>query len=136
MKIYLAGPMSGIPQSNFPLFDTVAAVLRGRGWDVISPAELDDPDVRAKVLVDKSTGKTWGEFLARDVKLIADEGVEGIIFLPEWYTSRGARLEAMVGLLQPNFTFFEYYTEDHGVWEVSRGYVSTQLHRQVIREAA
>lgn len=128
--------MSGYPQSNFPLFDTVAAELRASGWDVVSPAELDDPDVRAKVLVDKSTGKTWGEFLARDVKLIADEGVEGIIFLPEWYTSRGARLEATVGLLQPNFFFFEYYTENNEVWEVSREYVSSKLHRQVIREAA
>lgn len=46
MRAYLAGPMSNIPQFNFPAFDDAAADLRARGWDIVSPAELDRPEVR------------------------------------------------------------------------------------------
>lgn len=44
------------------------------------------------------TGETWGDILARDVKLIADE-CDGVAFLPGWGGSRGSKLEAYVGLL-------------------------------------
>ena len=53
--------------------------------------------------------KTWGDFLSRDVKLIADT-VGGIIFLPNWEQSRGARLEAFVGILCRHL--FAQYWED------------------------
>ncbi|KKL43628.1 hypothetical protein LCGC14_2366920, partial [marine sediment metagenome] len=32
LKYYLAGPMSGYPQFNIPLFDQVTAVLRADGY--------------------------------------------------------------------------------------------------------
>ena len=99
MKVYIAGPMTGLPQNNFPAFDAVAAYMRGVGHVVISPAELDDPVDRDLALKDLPATKTWGDFLARDVKLIADAGIEAIVLLPFWYDSRGARLEATVGLL-------------------------------------
>jgi hypothetical protein len=100
---YLAGPMSGFPQFNIPLFDLVSLHLRDQYWDVISPAELDDPEFREMCLASK-TGteligdKTWGDLLARDVKIVADQ-VTGLILLPGWTRSRGARLETFVGLL-------------------------------------
>ena len=106
MKYYLAGPMSGKPQFNYPLFDEVANGLRANGLDIVSPAEMDDEDVRANAManmtgemaeVNEVSSETWGDFLARDVKLIADE-LNAIILLPEWDTSRGARLEAFVAL--------------------------------------
>lgn len=106
MKYYLAGPMTGIPQFNFPAFTDAAAKLRGRGLEIISPAELDDPKTRddalaspdGKLIDGKSSGQTWGEFLARDVRIVADQ-VKGIIFLPGWEDSKGAKLEAYVGIL-------------------------------------
>jgi hypothetical protein len=107
MKVYLAGPMTGIPQFNFPAFDAAAADLRARGYTVVSPAELDRPDTRAAALASPdgamgsgtNNGETWGDFLARDVKLIADEGIEAIVCLPGWVNSRGARLETFVARL-------------------------------------
>jgi hypothetical protein len=35
--------MTGIAQFNFPAFDAAAAELRDQGYEIISPAELDDP---------------------------------------------------------------------------------------------
>lgn len=107
MKFYLAGPMSGIPQFNFPAFDTAAGRLRDLGHEIVSPAELDDEQTRAEALEspdgkptqrDKVNGHTWGDFLARDVKIVADQ-VQGVVFLPGWERSRGAKLEAFVGVL-------------------------------------
>ena len=50
VRVYIAGPMTGIPQYNFPEFDRVATLLRAMGYDVVSPAELDDPVDRAAAL--------------------------------------------------------------------------------------
>lgn len=116
MKLYLGGQMTGIPQFNFPAFDTAAGTLRDRGYDIVSPAELDDPKTREAALASPdgapgsgaSNGETWGDFLARDVKLIADE-VDGAVFMEGWQQSRGARLEALVCTLEhkPVFLYDE-----------------------------
>lgn len=42
-RIYLAGPMTGLPELNFPLFKSEAARLRALGFDVVNPAEIS-PD--------------------------------------------------------------------------------------------
>ena len=124
MKIYLAGPMSGYDQSNFPLFDRVSKQLRAEGWEVVSPAELDNAEVRAAVMLNKPTRHTWGDYLSRDVKVIADGGVEGIIFLPQWFKSKGARLEGTVGLLKSkDFKFFRWDEDTEEVTPLRRGHV-------------
>lgn len=109
MKVYIAGPMTGIPHFNFPAFDAAAAKLRELGYDVVSPAELDDETDRDAALKSpdgsalsygnaqgSGVKKTWGEFLARDVKLLSDGGIEAVFVLPGWRKSRGARLETFV----------------------------------------
>ena len=98
------GPMSGIPQFNYPAFDVAAVTLRAAGYEVQSPAELDNAETRAKALSSPDgspgsgshDGETWGDFLARDVKLIADSGIHEIRVLPGWSRSRGARLETFI----------------------------------------
>jgi hypothetical protein len=105
MRLYIAGPMTGIPQFNYPAFEAMARSLRRADYDVVSPAEMDDPATQAAALAShdgapgtgSANGETWGDFLARDVKLIADDGIEGIVVLPGWANSRGARLETFVG---------------------------------------
>jgi hypothetical protein len=120
MKVYIAGPMTGVPQFNVPLFDHVARQLRAQGYDVVSPAELDSPEMRAAALKSKdgayerlknATGETWGEVLARDVRVLSDQGIEGIVLLPHWWRSRGATLEVTVGLLN-KLRFFTWQVEE------------------------
>lgn len=41
MRVYLAGPMRGLPQFNFPAFDAGAATLEALGHEVFNPADRD-----------------------------------------------------------------------------------------------
>jgi hypothetical protein len=99
--------MTGYPQFNFPLFHMASAKLRAAGFAIISPAEMDSPAVQTAAIASadgkldaqgKIAGETWGEILARDVRIVADQ-VQGLIFLPKWFDSKGAKLEAFTALL-------------------------------------
>jgi Domain of unknown function (DUF4406) len=104
---YVCGPMTGIPRFNYPLFDLVTQRLRLTA-EVISPCELDSqamqdgarasPDGDFGQLTELSNGETWGDVLARDVRII-EKRVGQFALLPGWQRSRGARLEVFVGLL-------------------------------------
>lgn len=105
--VYVAGPMSGIPKHNFPAFDAAAKALRKMGYAVVSPSEMDDPAFRRSAMRSK-TGSlhegmyrttTWGNLLSRDVKLIADGGIDAVVVLEGWEKSKGARLETFVARL-------------------------------------
>ena len=127
---YLAGPMTGIPQFNFPAFTAAAAALRATGIELIVPSETDSPAVQAVALKSsdgtldangKVGGETWGDILAKDVKLIADV-VQGIILLPGWEKSRGARLECFVNCLcKGSFALYKPLSQD--VTPVTEAYV-------------
>jgi len=75
--------MSGLPDLNFHAFHAAAELLRGAGYDVVNPAELN-PD----------PGKTWRECMSVDIKALVD--CEGVALLPGWTESRGAMLEARI----------------------------------------
>jgi hypothetical protein len=103
-RAYLANRMTNVPQFNYPWFDEAARDLRTQGHTIFSPAEMDDPETRAAALASPdgapgsgvANGETWGDFLSRDVKLIADSNLDAIIVGPEWHLSKGARLETFV----------------------------------------
>lgn len=79
-KIYLSGPMTGLPQLNQPAFDAEAARLRSLGYEVINPAEIN-------VGVDAP----WHECMRRDIKALLD--CDAIALLDGWHDSLGAHLE-------------------------------------------
>ena len=111
MKYYVAGPMSHIPQFNFPAFFKARDELTAMGYSVLLPCDMDDTAAveAAMASVDGKPGSsllTWSQCLGKDVELIADH-VKCIIFLPGWKNSRGARLEAFVGTLCGH-KFMEY----------------------------
>lgn len=95
--IYLAGKMSGLPNFGFEIFDANAAFLRDLGWRVISPADLDREsgfDGEGK----NGSECSEDQFLAamrRDYAALLT--CDAIAFLPNWITSRGAKLERDFG---------------------------------------
>lgn len=86
MRLYLAGPMRGIPEWNFPAFRAAAAALRARGYEVVSPAEMDDAIGGPEVAV-----QDMRNTLSRD--LVEVFKCDGIALLPGWESSPGALLE-------------------------------------------
>jgi hypothetical protein len=79
-RVYLAGPMTGLPELNFPAFHDAAARLRAHGYEVVSPAEVNpEPDLE------------WAVCLRRDIPHLCTCDV--IALLPGWEKSRGAKLE-------------------------------------------
>lgn len=139
MKLYLAGPMTGLPQFNFPLFDAVAAALRAQGHEVTNPTEMDSPEWRAAAMASPDgdvakavalTHQSWGDLLARDVKLVAD-GIEGVVLLPGWQHSRGAKLEAFTAVLCRKTLFFWDSATQQATW-VSPFFVMSVIHQFTI----
>lgn len=127
MRLYLAGPMSGIEQFNFPAFREAAESLRAAGVDIVSPVEMDDNDGigdEALASEDGDASKlsmTWAQLLARDVMILGDEteaAVDGIVFLPGWIASRGARLEAFTALLSRKYYFFDYVASTRSMMQI------------------
>lgn len=92
LTVYLAGPMRGIPEYNFPRFKSAAEFLRSMGYEVVSPAEHDE-----SIGFDAKTGDGDQQFkksIGWDMEQILDS--VGIMLLDGWENSKGARLEAAV----------------------------------------
>ena len=83
MQIYIAGPMTGYPDHNFPAFHAAAKSIRDEGFSVINPAEIC-PEL----------GKPWEYYMRRDLTEMLKCDV--IYLLKGWDKSKGALLEKHV----------------------------------------
>lgn len=102
-KCYLAGPMSNIPQFNFPAFFSAEKELEARGYEVFNPARKDvenhgdafysciggSHEELAAILGYKADYK---HFLKIDLNWILDNA-DAIAFLPGWENSKGVKAE-------------------------------------------
>jgi hypothetical protein len=82
-RLYLAGPMTGFEDFNFPAFNKMAADLRAKGYIVENPAEHG-------VVVDAE----WRDYMAYDLTRLGLCGLVAV--LPGWENSKGARLEVHI----------------------------------------
>lgn len=101
MKIYLAGPMRGYENFNFPAFDYAAAKLREQGHFVFSPADKDREVMGEEVFINptgdedklaKISGYTIRIALGHDLAWICKEA-DAVALLPGWEASTGATAE-------------------------------------------
>lgn len=84
LRVYLSGPMTGLPQFNFPAFTEEAAKLRDLGFDVVNPAEIN-PD----------TTMPWHLCMRADIRALCD--CDAVALMTGWHRSQGAALELHVG---------------------------------------
>lgn len=101
-KIYLAGPMRGIPEFNFPAFYAAEAELRKLGYSVHNPAREDDEmgfqwrgaagDEDISELWGSGTPRSLNDVLSDDLTWILNHA-DAVAVLPGWQDSKGARAE-------------------------------------------
>jgi hypothetical protein len=80
MRFYLSGPMTGLPENNYPAFHDAHRALRAAGYSVVNPA------------AGAPCGLTYDQYLRRALRLLLD--CQAIVMLSGWEGSRGARIEA------------------------------------------
>ena len=84
MRLYISGPMTGLPENNHPAFHAAAAELTALGHEVINPARPGEPHWQ------------WVDWMRRAVRDVSE--ADGVATLGGWRRSRGACVE--VGLAQ------------------------------------
>ena len=80
MKIYLSGPMSGLPDCNRPTFNAAAKRLRSEGHAVVNPAELPDD-------------LSYRDYMGRACNALVSGEIDCVLLLPGWEDSPGATAE-------------------------------------------
>lgn len=77
MKIYIAGPMSGYEDCNYPAFAQVAAILRNAGYEVVSPAELNDQNTGYAAAMMEGWPKSKGANVEFQIAVILGLEIKG-----------------------------------------------------------
>jgi hypothetical protein len=88
MRLYLAGPMTGVPDKNRAEFFQVETHLRDLGYDVLNPHRIDE--------LHNPTGapREWDWYMRHTLTMMF--ACKGVATLPGWRWSRGASLEVDV----------------------------------------
>lgn len=98
MKVYLAGPMRGYPQFNFPAFHEGTKRLKAVGYEVFSPAQSDldngfDPANMTGTHEDlDQAGFNLRDALTADLSWIC-QNADAVVVLQGWEESKGAQAE-------------------------------------------
>ena len=112
-RIYLAGPMRGVSEFNFPSFKEARTRLREAGWTVHCPAERDEMDgFDPTGLTGQEDLASLGFNLSEAFEACIEDVLrsEAVALLPGWAASDGARVEAKIALLtgRPIFAYLKH----------------------------
>jgi hypothetical protein len=95
--------MTNIPGFNFLRFHEITDKLRAQGYNVVTPAELEDPETLAAILAsptgsyaDLAGDKGYHTFLGRDMVICSLPTCVGGIFMEDWHNSQGAIGESWI----------------------------------------
>lgn len=90
-KIYLSGPMTGLPEWNFPAFEDAARRLREAGFAVLSPHEKD----LAEGFDPTGDGEGFDLRAALEWDVAAVIEADAVVVLPGWEDSPGCAVEVL-----------------------------------------
>lgn len=105
ITLYLAGPMRGYHLYNSVAFKLETAKLRSRGYQVISPQEMDEQDgvdfssdetIKATVKKDRQGEPDEDYYLNRD--FLAIHSADGLALMEGWEKSIGVAREIATAL--------------------------------------
>lgn len=82
--LYLCGPMTGLPDHNYPAFNAAAKQLRAAGYQVVSPAETTLP-----------RSAPWVSHMRKDIADMVNT-CDAVATLPGCEASRGAVIETSI----------------------------------------
>jgi hypothetical protein len=91
MKVlYIAGPMSGLPEFNYPAFRAAEQQLRAANYDVLNPilGEYRDDAPREDAT---ALGGKWDDYMRNGINQLIR--ADGVALLPGWDKSKGAGIE-------------------------------------------
>ena len=81
--IYVAGPMRGHHDYNYPAFDRQTRVLRAQGWDVVNPADMDRTrtckGTCTRSLLRSATSKISLDIQSRKTTIHGTKGLYGMV---------------------------------------------------------
>ena len=87
---YISGRMTGLPEFNYPFFHALAKELRGYGFNILSPAEIDG-GAQVTEGVDYTDEKPYSYYLKKAMHMMCN--ADAIIMTEGWTQSKGARRE-------------------------------------------
>lgn len=87
MILYIAGPMTGHPEFNYPAFRAAEAQLQAAGFETRNPVDAERGN-------DTGQPQSWTWYMRRGLRMVTES--DGVALLPGWEQSRGAILERHV----------------------------------------
>lgn len=82
MRLYIAGPMTGYPEYNYPAFERAEELLVAKGYEVLNPT-TNNPE-----------HPTWVNYMRASIAQVI--AADGIATLDNWQMSAGAALEVQI----------------------------------------
>lgn len=84
MKVYISGPMTGLPGYNYPAFHAAARDLKSKGYDILNPADSFSGD----------TSRPRADYMRKDIEMLLKADL--VALLPGWEKSKGVAVELAV----------------------------------------
>jgi len=94
MKVYIAGPMTGYEEFNFPQFFQAERELLALGHEPLNPAWNNGASLEEAVENANYDGRSWQDYMRKDMLSLAQADV--VCVLEGWKKSKGAQLEVHI----------------------------------------
>jgi hypothetical protein len=101
LRLYVAGPMTGLPGRNYDAFRTATRELTDTGYTAIDPSEIDAlhefENARQGCKVCRRGTHSWHWYMKRAIGMMVS--CDGVATLPGWENSKGAKAEVELALM-------------------------------------
>lgn len=84
LKVYISGPMTGLPEFNYPAFNSMAERIAAKGHIPLNPAKA----------LNGEGGHPREAHMRADIAMVME--ADAILLLPGWYKCKGSLLEVQI----------------------------------------